>query len=185
MTDILEAMNTLKQKRNNHRDTCIIMKVSRVMQKIKLYLADEELSLANFSTDLGHIFGGDVRNDLGMLMCGKGPHEPTFAYKNVRIRSLMIYNDIVEYTIVGGTKAALIHWFPFISQLKSGEIKTTGQNMNHQAFSNLQFRQLLKNSFHSIHIDLRDTSGDKIPFVSVGIIGFVHMLKKVSDICFY
>ena len=31
--------------------------------------------------------------------------------------------------------------------------------MNYQTFSNLQFRPLLKISFHSIHIDLRDTSG--------------------------
>ena len=41
--------------------------------------------------------------------------------------------------------------------------------MNYHPFSNLQFRPLLKNSFHSIHIDFRDTSGEKIPFVSVGI----------------
>ena len=33
--------------------------------------------------------------------------------------------------------------------------------MNYQTFSNLQFRPLLKNSFHSIQIDLRDTSGKK------------------------
>ena len=79
ITDILEAMNTLIQERNNHRDTCITIKVSRVTQKVKVYLANEESSLAIFSTDLGHIFGGDVRIDLGILMSGKGPHEPTFA----------------------------------------------------------------------------------------------------------
>ena len=96
ITDIVEAMNTLIQERNNHRDTCITIKVSRVTQKVKVYLANEESSLAIFSTDLGHIFGGDVRNDLGILMSGKGPHEPTFAYDIVRIHSLMIYTDIVE-----------------------------------------------------------------------------------------
>ena len=36
-----------------------------------------------------------------------------------------------------------------------------------QTISNLQFGPLLKNSFPSIQIDLRDTSGEKIPFVSV------------------
>ena len=61
-----------------------------------MYLADEKSSLAIFSIDLGHIFGGDVRNDLRILMCGKGPHEPTFAYDNVRIHSLMIYTDIAD-----------------------------------------------------------------------------------------
>ena len=185
ITDIVEAMNTLIQERNNHRDTCITIKVSRVTQKVKVYLANEESSLAIFSTDLGHIFGGDVRKDSGILMRGKEPHEPTFAYNIVRIHSLMIYTDIVEYNIVGDTKAPLLRCFPFISKLKSGDIITTGQYMNYQTFSNLQFRRLLKNSFHSIHIDLRDTSGEKIPFVSVGITRLVLMFRKVSDIHLY
>ena len=37
-------------------------------------LANEEPSLALFSTDLGPLFGGNMRNDLGILMCGKGSH---------------------------------------------------------------------------------------------------------------
>ena len=170
ITDIVEAIiKTLIQERNNHRDTCITIKVRRVTQKVKVYLVKEESSLAIFSTDLGHIFGGDVRNDLGILMSGRGPHQPTFTYYIVRIHSLMIHTDIVEYNIVGDTKAPLLRCFPFISKLKSSDIITTGQHMNYQTFSNLQFRRLLENSFHSIHIDLRDTSGENIPFVSVGI----------------
>ena len=96
ITDIVEAMNTLIQERNHHRDTCITIKVSRVTQKVNLYLANEGSNLAVFSTDLGHIFGGDVRNDLGILMRGREPHEPTFAYDIVRIHSLMIYTGLVE-----------------------------------------------------------------------------------------
>ena len=80
ISDFVEAMNTLILERNNHRDTCITIKVSRVPQKVKVYLANEESSLAFLSTDLGHIFRGDVRNDSGILMRGKEPHEPTFAY---------------------------------------------------------------------------------------------------------
>ena len=185
ITDLVEAMNTLIQERNNHRDTCITIKVSRVTQKVKVYLANEEPSLADFSTDLEHIFGGDVRNDSGILMRGKEPHEPTFAYDIVRIHSLMIYTDIVEYNFVGDTKAPLPRCIPFISKLKSGDIITTGQYMNYETFSNLQFNRLLKNSFHSIHIDLRDTSGEKIRFVSVGITRLVLMFRKVFDIQLY
>ena len=117
-------------------------------------------------------------------MSGKGPHEPTFAYDIVRIHSLMFYTDIAEYNIVGDTKAPLLRCFPFISKLKSGDTLTTGQYMNYQTFSNLQFRRLLKNSFHSIHNDLRDTSGKKIPFVSVGTTRLVLKFRKVSDIHF-
>ena len=117
ITDIVEAMNTLIQERNNHRDTCITIKVSRVTQKVKVYLANEESSLAIFSTDLRHVFGGDVRNYLGILVRGKGSHEPTFAYDIVRIHSLMIYPDIVEYNFVGDTKAPLLRRLAFISKL--------------------------------------------------------------------
>ena len=96
----------------------------------------------------------------------------------------MIYSDLVEYILVGDTKAPLIRCFPFISKLQGGEFITTEQYMNYQTLSNLEFRHLLKNSFHSIHIDLRDTSGEKIPFVSVGTTRFVLMFRKASNIQF-
>ena len=178
-------MDTLIQERNNHRNTCITIKVSRITQKVKVYLANEESSLAIFSTDSGHIFEGDMRNDSGIHIRGKEPHERTFAYDIVRNHSLMIYTDIVEYKIVGDTRAPLLRCFPFLYSLESGDIITTGQYMNSQTFSSLQFRQLLENSFHSIHIHLRNTSGEKIPFVSVGITRLVLMFRKVSDIHFH
>ena len=117
-------------------------------------------------------------------MIGKGHHEPEFAYDIVRIHSLMIYSDLVEYNIFRDTKAPLIRCFPFISNLTGGDIITTGQYMNYQTFSNLQLRTLLKNSFHSIHIDLRDTCGQKIPLASVGITRLVLMFRKMSNIRF-
>ena len=80
ITDIVEAMNTFIQKRNNYRDTCITIKVSGVTQKVKVYLVNEESSLAIFGTDLGHVFGGDVRIDLRILLRGKGLHDICFRY---------------------------------------------------------------------------------------------------------
>ena len=184
MTDIVEAMNRLIQERNNHNETCITVKVSRKTQNVVILLANDTSVLVFCSTNLGHIFGNNVVNQFGVLMKGKSPHEPQFAYDIVRIHSLMIYSDLIEYSIVGDTRAPLLRCFPFISKLKGGDIITTGQYMNYQTFSNLQFRRLLKNSFHSIHVDLRDTSGEKIPFVSVGITRLVLMFRKVSNIHF-
>ena len=184
ITDSVEAMNTLIQERNNHNETCITVKVSRRTQKVVIMLANDTSGLAFCSTDLGQIFRNDLGNQFAVLMKGKRPHEPQFAYDIVRIRSLMIYSDLVEYSIVRETKAPLLRCFPFISKLKGGNILTTGQYMNYQTFSNLEFRPLLNNSFHSIHIDLRDTSGGKIPFVSVGITRLVLMFRKVSSIHF-
>ena len=159
ITDIVEAMNTLIQERNNHNETCITVKVSRRTQKVVIMLAHDSSGLAFCSTALGHIFGNNVGYHFEVLMKRKGPHEPQIAYDIVRMHSLMIYSHLVEYNIVGDTKASLLRCFPFISKLKGGDIITTGQYMNYQTFSNLQFRPLLKNSLLSIHIDLRDTSG--------------------------
>ena len=118
------------------------------------------------------------------MLRGKGPHKPEFAYDTVHIHSLMIYTDLIEYNLVGNTKAPLLRCFPFISKLKTGYIITTGQYMNYQTYSNLQCRPLLKNFFHGFHIDLRDTSGEKMSFVSVGITRRVLTFRKASNIHF-
>ena len=115
------AFSREKQPQRN-----ITVKVSRRSQRVVIILANDTSGLAFYSTDLGQIFGKNVGNEFGVLMIGKGPHEPEFAYDNVRIHSLMIYSDLVEYNIVGDTKAPLLRCFPFISKLKGGDIITTG-----------------------------------------------------------
>ena len=184
ITDIVEAMNILIQERHNHSENCIKAKVSRRTQKVEIYLGNEASGLAFLSTDPGYIFGSNVGNKIGVMLRGKGPHKPKFDYDLVRIHSLMIYSDLIEYNIVGDTKTPLLRCFLFISKLKSGDIITTRQYMNYQTFSNLQFRPLLKKFFHSIHNDLRDPSGEKIPFVSVGITRLVLMFRNASNIHF-
>ena len=108
-------MNTLIQKRNNHNENCITVKVSRRTQKVVIMLANDTSALAFCSTaaDLSHIFGNNVANEIGLLMIRKGSHEPEFAYDIVRIHSLMIYSDLVEYNIVGDTNVPLLRCFPF------------------------------------------------------------------------
>ena len=184
ITDTVKAMNTLIQERNNHNENCITVKVSHRMQKVVVMLANDTTGLAFCSTELGLIVGNNVVNEFGVLMIVKPPHEPEFAYNIVRIHSLMIYSDLVEYNFLGDTKVPLLRCFLFVLKLKGRDIMTTGQYMNYQTFSNLQFRPLLNGSFHSIHIDLRNTSGERIPFVYVGITRLVLMFRKVSNIHF-
>ena len=147
ITDIVEARNSLIQKRNGHTETCVTVRVSRRTQKVVIMLANDTSGLAFCSTDLGRIFCNNVGNEFAVLMIRKGPHEPEFPFDIVRVHSLMNNSDLVEYNIVGDTKAPLLRCFPFVSKLKGGDIITTGQYMNYQTFSNLQFRPLLKNLF--------------------------------------
>ena len=108
ITDIVEALNTLIQVRNNHNETCIAVKVSRRTQKVVAVLANDTSGLAFCSTDLGHVFGNNVRNEFGVLMIGKGTDVPEFVYDIVRIYSLMTYSDPLECIIVGDTKVLFL-----------------------------------------------------------------------------
>ena len=60
ITDIVEAMITLVQERNNHNETCITVKLCRRTQKVVIMLAKDTSGLAFCSADLGHIFGNNV-----------------------------------------------------------------------------------------------------------------------------
>ena len=96
ITDIVEAMNILIQEKHNHSDNCIKVKVSRKTQKVEIYLAKKASALAFFGTDLGYIFGSNAGNEFGVMLRGKRPHKPDFAYDTVRIHSLMIYTNLIE-----------------------------------------------------------------------------------------
>ena len=117
------------------------------------------------------------------MLRGKGPHTTEFVYEFSRLHSLLIHTDLNEYVTVA-TRRLLCCVFSFFSKLKAGDIITTGQWMNYQTINNLQFRPLLKNCFHRVQIDLENTSGEQIPFVSVGINRLVLLLRKASNIHF-
>ena len=71
------------------------------------------------SADFSHIFGCDLeQNQTGVVMKREGPHYPQYSYDIIRIHSLMIYSDIIEYNIVGDTKIPLLRCIPFISKVK-------------------------------------------------------------------
>ena len=88
ITDIVEAMNTLIQERNNHNETCITVKVSRRSQKVVNMLANDSSGLAFCSTVLGQFFGNNVGNQFGVHMKGKGPlinhNFPTTLFVSIR-----------------------------------------------------------------------------------------------------
>ena len=71
------------------------------------------------SADLCHIFNCDLeQNQTGVIMKGKGPHYSQYSCDIIRIDSLMIYIDILEYNVVGDTKTPLLYCIPFISVVK-------------------------------------------------------------------
>ena len=64
-------------------------------------------------------------------------------------------------------KAPLQRCFSFVTKLEAGDDITTGQYMNLQTFSDLQFSPVRKTCFHSIHNALKETvSGDLLEYVA-------------------
>ena len=111
--------------------------MSRRKQKVESNLAKGRSGLAFFSIDLGHIFGSNVGDEFGVMLRGKGPHKPEFAYDIVRVHSLRIYTDLIEYIMVSDTQAPTLRVLLFISELTARDIITTRQYMSYQSFSNL------------------------------------------------
>ena len=112
-THFVEAMNNLIQEIHNHSRNCIKVKLFRRTQKVGIYLANVGSGVAVFSADLGIVFGSNIGNEFGLLLRGKGPHKPKFACDIVRIHSVTIYTDLIEYNIVVDTRAPLPRCFPF------------------------------------------------------------------------
>ena len=190
ITDIVEGMNILIQERRNHSENCITAKVSRKTQKVEIYLANEASGLAFFSTDLGHVFGSNVGNEFGLMLRGKGPHKPEFAYDLVRIHSLVKYTDLIEYNIVGDTKAPLLRCFLFISKIQSGDIITTGQYMNYQFLASCNSDRCSKILFTVFTLTWETRAVKKYPlYMSVSLVllwcsekapTFISNLKDVT-----
>ena len=96
------------------------------------------------------------------MLRAKRPDKLELAHDHARIHSLMIYTDMIENNIVGDTTVLLRRCFLFISKLKAGNINTTGQHLNNQKFSILQFKPLFEIFSNGILIDLKNTRSEKI-----------------------
>ena len=123
----MNEVNKKIQEREKYEKTAIILKINRNTQRISLSLPNENSLLVVFTTDLCQVFGcEEAVYGMEVFMSGAGPHFPKFPYDIVRILTLMIYSDFVEYNIVGDTKAALLKRISFISKNENADIISTG-----------------------------------------------------------
>ena len=68
--------------------------------------------------------------------------------------TMFIYCDLVQNEILGDTQTALLRAVP------------PGDNKSQRAFTGIQWRRVIKSSFHSFTIALRNEAGGLIPFLS-------------------
>ena len=122
IVDIVVAMNNKIRERLGapaFEYKGIYVSVDKITQKITIHLPDDQSVFIIQSSDLSHIFGCDLeQNQTGVIMSGKGPHYPQYSYDIIRIHSLMICSDIIEYNIVGDTKNSFIALYSLHLQSK-------------------------------------------------------------------
>ena len=105
--------------------------VDKMTRNVAVLLPENQSVFFIQSSDSSHIFGCDLeQNQTGVIKKGKGPHYPQYSYEIIRIHSVKIYSDFIQYNIVGDTKTPLLRCIPFISKVKSGDIISTGQYIN-------------------------------------------------------
>ena len=99
-----------------------------------------------------------------------------------RLHTVMMYCNVIQPSIVGDTSVPILRSFPISNRYKkNGEIEFT-HVMNFRNFTlPLQFHKLLRNSFHSIQVDLRAQTGEPVPFFGIGVTRATLLFRKISD----
>ena len=177
LAEILLAMNDALGKIRPKEKVNIKWSLDNVSSKVKIILPSENSQLIVASQDLASILG--FKSNFWLYT--KGPHISQYPIDILRIHSVMVYTDIVEYSIIGDTKAPILRTFPFNQKVQHGNISVT-KFMSYTSFQNLHFRKLLKNSFQTIKIELRSQTGELIPFVDRGLTSLVLLFRKKQSL---
>ena len=83
---------------------------------------------------LGHYFGNDVCNRFGGMLRRKRFHKWKSAGVFVCIQSFVMHIYLIDYKVVGDEGSPELSCFPFTSEVKTGNSKTTGHHMNYRTF---------------------------------------------------
>lgn len=173
--EILIAMNDAVKESRRDDEVNLKWRTDNLSQQVEISLQSEDSKFVVYSQDLSSILGFHKNEAL----TGKGPHTSIYPIDILRIHSVMVYTDIVQHTIVGDTRAPILRCFPFTQKVNRGSISIT-KYVNYSSFDNLQFRKLLKNSIHSIKIDIRAQTGELIPFASIGLTRLSLLFRRVQ-----
>ena len=181
ITDIVETMKAVIQKRQNHLETSLAVKVSWGKQKMRFTSEMKDRVLNSF-----------VRTWVLFLEAMLALTLLIFEKKTTSQASICFWH--FPHTFSHGIHR--LDWVHNCWQQKSSiaellfskqehsEIKITGHYMNYQKFCNLQLRPLLKNSVHSFVIDLRNASGERYHSYLCVIFDLFWFLEKLLKVIF-
>lgn len=88
------------------------------------------------------------------------------------VDSLYVYSDLVEPRIVGDSNVPLLHVVPVAPQRGGVE-----KSLAHREYPVPVYVPVVKKSFHSVEIDIRGSTGKRIPFVGGRTTVLIHFRK--------
>ncbi len=145
-----------------HGDT-IRIKYNKYLQKVIVRTA-EGVSIT-FVERLGQLFG------FNKAMSITGIEKAPRVMDMKQIHSLFVYTDIIEYNIVGDTRAPLLRNVGVEGEYGDTVTKT---------YDSPHYVSLKQKFISTIKIDIRDDVGDYIPFVGGKVIVKLHFRKRRS-----
>ena len=107
----------------------------------------------------------DLQNILGthILKIGVNPKYPVDISGGRH--TIFVYCDLIQDQILGNKLTSLLRT---IALPNNSTQKTQNTITCHQSFSNFQWKNVVKSSFQSINITIRDETGQLMPFLSIG-----------------
>ena len=130
-----------------------------------------DLKLFLDSGDLQHVFGFMPSNE--PLGIDNNQSVSPYVHDIQRFHSIIVYTDFIDNTILGDLKAPVLKSFP----IEKPHFETA-QGLISKSVQNFELRRVLKNSSHSISIDLRSPNGERILFFSTHLSLLFRRMQK-------
>ena len=170
--EILISMNSVLKNVTKINQNNLKWELNPISRKLQMKLTNRSCGFSFGSSDLRTTTGFDS----DFYDYPESQNAP-YPIDIQRIHSALVYTDIVEYFVLGGTTVPILRYFLFAQNISRESLSVT-KTTNCFSFDNLQFRKLLRNSFHSIKIEIRAHTGELIPFISNGCTRVTLLFRK-------
>lgn len=175
----------IKMTRKKGSTSKVTWKMNKHSQKLSVE-PSKKLFLHLSSKDLQNVLGLDP--DLGSTANVGSPPISMGKYPvdmNAGRHSLFIYCDLVQNEYLGDTQSPLLRAIPLPTTTSNHNTTTASSpieslsNNNYAVFSKLQWKHVVKPTFNSISVSLRDEIGTLMPFMGVGRTNLTLLFKRV------
>lgn len=149
-----DSIQHLVAELNKHTDTQLMFNYDEIKSQVSVLCMDNAIDVLKLSTKLCLQLGFEPNTNLIQNKTGTYPYNLKLGLPS----QLFIYCDIIEPQIVGDVMAPLLRIVPL-----DPAVYVYGANKMH-IFSPPHYLPLMRREFDVIEIDIRTSTGQKVPF---------------------